>query len=173
MTQREWEVVIGLETHAQLLTKSKIFSGASIAFGASPNVQACAVDLALPGTLPVLNREVVSHAIRLGLALGSKIAPVSVFARKNYFYPDLPKGYQISQMDLPVVVGGSLRIDVNGQEKEAPIHWPQASCLRRVAVVSQRFFSFRARSGAPCTVAPTRDKACLIHDIFVFVHAVI
>ena len=116
MTQREWEVVIGLETHAQLLTKSKIFSGASIAFGASPNVQACAVDLALPGTLPVLNREVVSHAIRLGLALGSKIAPVSVFARKNYFYPDLPKGYQISQMDLPVVVGGSLRIDVNGQE---------------------------------------------------------
>jgi aspartyl-tRNA(Asn)/glutamyl-tRNA(Gln) amidotransferase subunit B len=118
MTQREWEVVIGLETHAQLLTKSKIFSGASIAFGASPNVQACAVDLALPGTLPVLNREVVSHAIRLGLALGSKIAPVSVFARKNYFYPDLPKGYQISQMDLPVVVGGSLRIDVNGQEKE-------------------------------------------------------
>ncbi len=121
MTQREWEVVIGLETHAQLLTKSKIFSGASIAFGASPNVQACAVDLALPGTLPVLNREVVSHAIRLGLALGSKIAPVSVFARKNYFYPDLPKGYQISQMDLPVVVGGSLRIDVNGQEKDVEL----------------------------------------------------
>jgi aspartyl-tRNA(Asn)/glutamyl-tRNA(Gln) amidotransferase subunit B len=112
-----WEVVIGLETHTQLRTHSKIFSGASIDFGAQPNMQACAVDLALPGTLPVLNREAVQHAIRFGLAIGAKIAPVSVFARKNYFYPDLPKGYQISQMDLPVIVGGVIEIDVSGQKK--------------------------------------------------------
>ena len=105
-----WEVVIGLETHAQLATRSKIFSGASTAFGAEPNTQACAVDLALPGTLPVLNTAAVDCAIRLGLALGAQIARRSVFARKNYFYPDLPKGYQISQMDLPVVVGGRLEI---------------------------------------------------------------
>lgn len=117
MSQIEWEVVIGLETHAQLRTHSKIFSGASIAFGASPNEQACAVDLALPGTLPVLNEEAVNHAIRLGLAIGSVIAPVSVFARKNYFYPDLPKGYQISQFALPVVVGGTISIEIDGQEK--------------------------------------------------------
>jgi len=112
-----WEVVIGLETHTQLRTKSKIFSGASIAFGAEPNVQACPVDLALPGTLPVLNQEAVHHAIRFGLAIGAHIAPVSVFARKNYFYPDLPKGYQISQMDMPVVVGGTITIHVNGEKK--------------------------------------------------------
>ena len=117
MSQIEWEVVIGLETHAQLRTHSKIFSGASIAFGASPNEQACAVDLALPGTLPVLNEEAVNHAIRLGLAIGSVIAPVSVFARKNYFYPDLPKGYQISQFALPVVVGGTISIEIDGIEK--------------------------------------------------------
>lgn len=113
----QWEVVIGLETHAQLATKSKIFSGASTAFGADPNTQACAVDLALPGVLPVLNREAVAHAIRFGLAIGSRVAHESVFARKNYFYPDLPKGYQISQMDLPVVVGGQIKIEVNGVEK--------------------------------------------------------
>lgn len=113
----QWEVVIGLETHAQLATKSKIFSGASTAFGAEPNTQACAVDLALPGVLPVLNREAVAHAIRFGLAIGSRVAHESVFARKNYFYPDLPKGYQISQMDLPVVVGGQIKIEVNGVEK--------------------------------------------------------
>jgi aspartyl-tRNA(Asn)/glutamyl-tRNA(Gln) amidotransferase subunit B len=118
MSQIEWEVVIGLETHAQLMTKSKIFSGASIAFGASPNEQACAVDLALPGTLPVLNEEAVNHAIRFGLAIGSVVAPLSVFARKNYFYPDLPKGYQISQFSLPVVVGGKIMIELNGQAKE-------------------------------------------------------
>ncbi|MFN0184021.1 MAG: Asp-tRNA(Asn)/Glu-tRNA(Gln) amidotransferase subunit GatB [Aquabacterium sp.] len=105
---RGWEVVIGLETHAQLSTASKIFSGASTAFGAMPNTQACAVDLALPGTLPVLNRAAVDRAIRLGLALGSTIAPLSIFARKNYFYPDLPKGYQISQYEIPVVQGGGL-----------------------------------------------------------------
>jgi aspartyl-tRNA(Asn)/glutamyl-tRNA(Gln) amidotransferase subunit B len=101
-----WEVVIGLETHAQLQTRSKIFSGASTAFGASPNAQACAVDIALPGVLPVLNREAVVCAIKFGLAVGGSIAHRSVFARKNYFYPDLPKGYQISQYEIPVVSGG-------------------------------------------------------------------
>ena len=107
-----WEVVIGLETHAQLRTKSKLFSGSSIAFGAEPNVQASAVDIALPGVLPVLNREAVVCAIKFGLAVGAKIAPRSIFARKNYFYPDLPKGYQISQFETPVVVGGGLMIRV-------------------------------------------------------------
>jgi aspartyl-tRNA(Asn)/glutamyl-tRNA(Gln) amidotransferase subunit B len=106
----QWEVVIGLETHAQLQTKSKIFSGSSIAFGAEPNVQANAVDIALPGVLPVLNREAVVCAIKFGLAVGASIAPRSVFARKNYFYPDLPKGYQISQFEIPVVQGGGLAI---------------------------------------------------------------
>ena len=113
----QWEIVIGLETHAQLQTQSKIFSGASTRFGAEPNTQACAVDLALPGVLPVLNRQAVEHAIRFGLAVGAKIAPVSIFARKNYFYPDLPKGYQISQMDLPVVVGGYLEILLGDEVK--------------------------------------------------------
>ena len=113
----QWEVVIGLETHAQLQTQSKIFSGASTHFGASPNTQACAVDLALPGVLPVLNRQAVEHAICFGLAVGAKISPASIFARKNYFYPDLPKGYQISQMELPVVVGGQLEILVGDQVK--------------------------------------------------------
>jgi aspartyl-tRNA(Asn)/glutamyl-tRNA(Gln) amidotransferase subunit B len=108
----QWEVVIGLETHAQLQTKSKIFSGSSIAFGAEPNVQANAVDIALPGVLPVLNREAVVCAIKFGLAVGATIAPRSVFARKNYFYPDLPKGYQISQFEIPVVQGGGLAIRV-------------------------------------------------------------
>jgi aspartyl-tRNA(Asn)/glutamyl-tRNA(Gln) amidotransferase subunit B len=105
---RGFEVVIGLETHAQLSTASKIFSGASTAFGAAPNTQACAVDLALPGTLPVMNRGAVERAIRFGLAVGAKVAPQSIFARKNYFYPDLPKGYQISQYEIPVVQGGSI-----------------------------------------------------------------
>jgi aspartyl-tRNA(Asn)/glutamyl-tRNA(Gln) amidotransferase subunit B len=105
-----WEVVVGIETHAQLLTKSKIFSGASTAFGAPPNTQASAVDLALPGTLPVLNRHAVELAIRFGLAVNGNISRRSVFARKNYFYPDLPKGYQISQYELPIVQGGSLAI---------------------------------------------------------------
>ena len=113
----KWEVVIGLETHAQLRTVSKIFSGASTAFGAEANRQACAVDLALPGVLPVLNKEAVAHAIRFGLAVGSTIAPFSVFARKNYFYPDLPKGYQISQFEIPVVQGGQLEIQVDGVAK--------------------------------------------------------
>jgi aspartyl-tRNA(Asn)/glutamyl-tRNA(Gln) amidotransferase subunit B len=108
----QWEVVIGLETHIQLKTKSKIFSGSSVAFGAEPNRQASAVDIALPGVLPVLNREAVVCAIKFGLAVNGNIAPRSVFARKNYFYPDLPKGYQISQFELPVVSGGGLAIRV-------------------------------------------------------------
>ncbi len=105
-----WEVVIGLETHAQLSTASKIFSGASTAFGAPPNSQASAVDIALPGVLPVLNKGAVERAIRFGLAVGGSISKRSVFARKNYFYPDLPKGYQISQYEIPVVQGGSIAI---------------------------------------------------------------
>jgi aspartyl-tRNA(Asn)/glutamyl-tRNA(Gln) amidotransferase subunit B len=113
----KWEVVIGIETHAQLKTQSKIFSGASTQFGAEPNRQACAVDLALPGVLPVLNKEAVAHAIRFGLAVNSHVAGFSVFARKNYFYPDLPKGYQISQFEIPVVQGGSMDILVDGQPK--------------------------------------------------------
>ncbi len=114
---RGWEVVIGLETHAQLSTASKIFSGASTAFGAAPNTQACAVDLALPGTLPVLNRGAVERAVRFGLAVGAKVAPQSIFARKNYFYPDLPKGYQISQYEIPVVQGGSVAFLLGGEKK--------------------------------------------------------
>ncbi len=113
----KWEVVIGLETHAQLRTVSKIFSGASTEYGAQPNRQACAVDLALPGVLPVLNKEAVAHAIRFGLAVGAHVAPFSVFARKNYFYPDSPKGYQISQFEIPVVQGGHLDILVEGIPK--------------------------------------------------------
>ena len=112
-----YEVVIGFETHAQLSTQSKIFSRASVAFGAEPNTQACAVDLALPGTLPVMNRGAVERAIEFGLAVGSHIAPRSIFARKNYFYPDLPKGYQISQFEIPVVQGGEVEFFL-GEEKK-------------------------------------------------------
>jgi aspartyl-tRNA(Asn)/glutamyl-tRNA(Gln) amidotransferase subunit B len=112
----EWEVVIGLEIHAQLATASKIFSGAATAYGALPNTQACAIDLALPGTLPVLNADVVRMATKFGLAVDAEVAPMSVFARKNYFYPDLPKGYQISQFELPVVKNGHLMIRVEEQE---------------------------------------------------------
>lgn len=112
---RGYEVVIGLETHAQLSTKSKIFSGSSTTFGAAPNTQASPVDLALPGTLPVANRGAVERAIRFGLAVGAKVAPQSIFARKNYFYPDLPKGYQISQYEIPVVQGGQVEFFVNGE----------------------------------------------------------
>ncbi|MDG4551899.1 MAG: Asp-tRNA(Asn)/Glu-tRNA(Gln) amidotransferase subunit GatB [Candidatus Contendobacter sp.] len=109
----EWETVIGLEIHAQLATKSKIFSGAATAYGAEPNTQACAIDLGLPGVLPVLNREAVRMAVTFGLAIGAEVARRSVFARKNYFYPDLPKGYQISQYELPVVQKGQLTIDLD------------------------------------------------------------
>ena len=114
---RGFEVVIGLETHAQLSTASKIFSGASTHFGAVPNTQACAVDLALPGTLPVMNRGAVERAICFGLAVGAKVAPLSIFARKNYFYPDLPKGYQISQYETPVVQGGRVDFVLNGEAR--------------------------------------------------------
>ena len=106
----EWETVIGLEIHTQLATQSKIFSGAPTAYGAEPNTQACAVDLGLPGVLPVLNKEAVHKAVIFGMAIEAEIAPYSVFARKNYFYPDLPKGYQISQMELPIVGSGHLTI---------------------------------------------------------------
>ncbi len=109
---KQWEVVIGIETHVQLSTQSKIFSGSSTAFGAEPHVQANAVDLALPGVLPVLNKGAVECAIRFGLAVDGLVAPKSVFARKNYFYPDLPKGYQISQYELPVVIGGKVTIQL-------------------------------------------------------------
>jgi len=112
-----WETVIGLEVHVQLATASKIFSGASTDYGAPPNTQACAVDLGLPGVLPVLNENAVRMACKFGLAIGAKIAPRSVFARKNYFYPDLPKGYQISQYELPIVEAGQLQIEVEGEEK--------------------------------------------------------
>ncbi|HEX7249721.1 MAG TPA: Asp-tRNA(Asn)/Glu-tRNA(Gln) amidotransferase subunit GatB, partial [Burkholderiales bacterium] len=112
-----WEIVVGIETHAQLLTKSKMFSGAPNAFGAAPNTQASGVDIALPGTLPVANRAAVEHAIRFGLAVNGRIAPRSIFARKNYFYPDLPKGYQISQYEIPVVQGGEVAFFLDGMEK--------------------------------------------------------
>ena len=112
-----YEVVIGFETHAQLSTQSKIFSRASTAFGAEPNTQACAVDLALPGTLPVMNKGAVERAIAFGLAIGAHIAPRSIFARKNYFYPDLPKGYQISQYEIPVVQGGAVDFYLGDEKK--------------------------------------------------------
>jgi aspartyl-tRNA(Asn)/glutamyl-tRNA(Gln) amidotransferase subunit B len=110
MTDPRWEAVIGLECHVQLMTRSKMFSGASTAYGAEPNTQACAVDVALPGTLPVVNVEAVRLAVRFGLSVGARIRPVSVFARKNYFYPDLPKGYQISQYEEPIVEGGTVPV---------------------------------------------------------------
>jgi len=124
----QWETVIGLEVHAQLSTESKIFSGASTAFGAAPNAEACAVDLALPGVLPVLNRGAVERAIRFGLAVGAKINSLSIFARKNYFYPDLPKGYQISQYELPVVEGGHIQLQIvqDGKEQEKTVRLVRA-----------------------------------------------
>lgn len=114
----EWEVVIGLETHVQLSTDSKIFSGASAAFGAEPNTHACYIDLGLPGALPVLNKNAVEKAMRFGLAIGAEVAEKSVFDRKNYFYPDLPKGYQISQFELPIVKGGQLTFMVQPKDGE-------------------------------------------------------
>ena len=117
----DWEAVIGLEIHAQLATQSKIFSGAATEYGAAPNTQACAVDLGLPGVLPVLNEQAVNFAVKFGLAINAEIAPYSVFARKNYFYPDLPKGYQISQYELPIVGKGHLDIDVDGEIKRIGI----------------------------------------------------
>ncbi|SAL16083.1 aspartyl/glutamyl-tRNA amidotransferase subunit B [Caballeronia udeis] len=128
---KQWEVVIGLETHAQLSTVSKIFSGAPTQFGAEPNTQACPVDLALPGSLPVMNRGAVERAIRLGLAIGATISPRSIFARKNYFYPDLPKGYQISQFEIPVVQGGSVTIQVPANEKTGTAAYEKTVNLTR------------------------------------------
>src|SRR4051795_1300573 len=120
----DFEPVIGLEIHAQLLTRSKIFCGCSTAFGAAPNTHICPVCIGLPGALPVLNRAAVDHAIRAGLALGCAIEPRSIFARKNYFYPDLPKGYQISQYETPIVQGGEIAFFVDGIEKK--IHLTRA-----------------------------------------------
>ncbi len=118
MADTNWEVVIGLEIHAQLATKSKIFSGASTAYGAEPNTQTSVVDIALPGVLPVLNKEAVHMAVKFGMAIDAEVADRSVFDRKNYFYPDLPKGYQISQFELPVVGVGSIDIELeNGETK--------------------------------------------------------
>ena len=115
----QWETVIGLEIHTQLATKSKIFSGSSTAFGAAPNTQASLIDLGMPGVLPVLNKGVVRMAVRFGKAIGAQVAERSVFARKNYFYPDLPKGYQISQYELPVVGEGVVEI-VLGKARARP-----------------------------------------------------
>jgi len=128
-----WEIVVGIETHAQLATQSKMFSGASSAFGAPPNTQASAVDIALPGTLPVANAKAVEHAIRFGLAVKGQINRRSIFARKNYFYPDLPKGYQISQYELPIVAGGEVKFFVDKEERRVRLTraiWrkTQASC---------------------------------------------
>ena len=118
MDEMNWEVVIGLEIHAQLTTNTKIFTGSSIAYGASPNSQASAIDLAMPGMLPVLNKGVISRSIKLGLALNAEIGKKSVFERKNYFYPDLPKGYQTSQLEYPIVGKGTLEIEVDGVKKK-------------------------------------------------------
>ena len=115
----EWQPVIGLEVHARLLTRSKLFSGAPASYGAAPNTQACAIDLGLPGVLPVLNREAVRMAVRFGLAVGARIAPRCIFARKNYFYPDLPKGYQISQYEDPITIGGSITVEPAGGPRRA------------------------------------------------------
>ena len=117
----QWEAVIGLEIHTQLATKSKIFSGASTTYGAEPNTQACVVSLGMPGVLPVLNQDAVHKAVIFGMAINAEIAPYSVFARKNYFYPDLPKGYQISQFELPIVGKGFLDIDVDGETKRVGV----------------------------------------------------
>src|SRR5687767_14608893 len=124
----KWETVIGIETHVQLSTASKIFSGASTAFGAAPNTQASAVDIALPGVLPVLNKAAVEKAIRFGLSVGARVNRRSIFARKNYFYPDLPKGYQISQYELPVVEGGHIQLQIvqDGKEQEKTVRLVRA-----------------------------------------------
>jgi aspartyl-tRNA(Asn)/glutamyl-tRNA(Gln) amidotransferase subunit B len=152
---KEWEVVIGIETHAQLSTRSKIFSGSSTAFGAAPNLQANAVDIALPGVLPVLNRVAVDCAIRFGLAVGAEIAARSVFARKNYFYPDLPKGYQISQYELPVVLGGQLKIHVGDIEKTVRLTRAHLEEDAGKSLHEQSGHHFQGRSGIDLNRAGT------------------
>jgi aspartyl-tRNA(Asn)/glutamyl-tRNA(Gln) amidotransferase subunit B len=149
MAMKGWEVVIGLETHVQLQTRSKIFSGASTAFGAPPNTQASPVDLALPGVLPVFNAAALDCAVRFGLAVGAEIAPRSVFARKNYFYPDLPKGYQISQYEIPVVSGGGLPIvwQEGGEPREKFVRLTRAH-LEEDAGKSLHEDAMRALGGA-------------------------
>ncbi|MFT5118853.1 MAG: aspartyl-tRNA(Asn)/glutamyl-tRNA(Gln) amidotransferase subunit B, partial [Kiritimatiellia bacterium] len=123
MTFMEWETVIGLEVHVQLATNSKIFSGASTAFGAEPNTQACAIDLAMPGTLPVVNVQAFRYAVMFGLAIDAEISKRSYFERKNYFYPDLPKGYQTTQLDQPIVGAGHIDIELDdGSTKRIRIH---------------------------------------------------
>ena len=146
-----YQAVIGLEIHVQLKTKSKIFSGASTSFGNEPNTQACAVDLGLPGVLPVLNKEAVMMAIKFGLAVNAQIQNNSIFARKNYFYPDLPKGYQISQFEIPIVSKGSLKIRVGDDFKEIRItraHLEEDAGKLIKDESNQRFFSLD-RLGVP------------------------
>ena len=152
-----YEIVIGLETHTQLSTQTKIFSGSSTRYGAQPNTQANEVDMALPGTLPVMNRAAVEHAIRFGLAVGATIAPRSIFARKNYFYPDLPKNYQISQYEIPVVLGGSLTFFVGDKETTInltrahlevtarQLHWPSWRVIHWYRSKSNRHTAARNR----------------------------
>ena len=155
----KWEVVIGLETHAQLSTASKIFSGASTAFGAAPNTQASAVDIALPGVLPVLNRGAVERAIRFGLAVGGTVNARSVFARKNYFYPDLPKGYQISQYEIPVVAGrrGRHRVADARRDPRAPDARASRGGRRQVAARG-----LSRHDAASTSIAPARrcSRSC-------------
>ena len=121
ITTSTWEPVIGLEVHVQLATKSKIFSGASTLFGSAPNTQACNIDIGMPGVLPVLNEEVLKMAVKFGLSINASINSPTLFARKNYFYPDLPKGYQISQLDNPIVEGGFLEITLKEGKKKIGI----------------------------------------------------
>ena len=141
-----WETVIGLEIHAQLATRSKIFSGAATAYGAEPNTQACLVDLGYPGVLPVLNAEVVRMALKFGLAIGASIAPRSVFARKNYFYPDLPKGYQISQYELPIVHDGRLAIELEDGSSTS-VHIIRAHLAKKPLTTLERRQHRRRRLG--------------------------
>ena len=152
---KAWEIVIGIETHVQLSTQAKIFSGSSTTFGAEPNLQADAVDIALPGVLPVLNKGAVECAIRFGLAVGGEIAARSVFARKNYFYPDLPKGYQISQYELPVVSGGRLVIQCGDQEKEIRLTRAHLEEDAGKSLHEQSGHSFVGRSGIDLNRAGT------------------
>ena len=158
----QWEIVIGLETHAQLSTRSKMFSGASTQFGAAPNTQASAVDIALPGVLPLVNRGAVERAIRFALAVGGTINNRSIFARKNYFYPDLPKGYQISQYEVPIVQGGSIAFYVEDQE-----HTPDAGASgRRCGQILARGLPRHDRyRSQPCRNAAAGDRLRARHAL--------